>query len=152
MWLWLCRGLASGYVAFFWCKLSTHASVIDISVLILSVYFVFYLGEHFFHVSGVLAAVSFGILFSHHAPHGERHRLLATFLAGLRRSHDAPAVLWMIAAMNEDVIHANHIVFAQIAHFAETHIFVLVSPRLSRRLAPAPAPAPAEWSTTEGLP
>ena len=35
----------------------------------------------------------------------------------------------MIAAMNEDVIHANHIVFAQIAHFAETHIFVLVSPR-----------------------
>ena len=26
--VWLCRGLASGYVAFFWCKLSTHASVI----------------------------------------------------------------------------------------------------------------------------
>ena len=83
-WLWLCRGLASGYVAFFWCKLSTHASVIDISVLILSVYFVFYLGEHFFHVSGVLAAVSFGILFSHHAPHGAPDRLLTTFLAGLR--------------------------------------------------------------------
>ena len=92
-WLWLCRGLASGYVAFFWCKLSTHASVIDISVLILSVYFVFYLGEHFFHVSGVLAAVSFGILFSHHAPHGAPDRLLTTFLAGLRRSHDPPAVL-----------------------------------------------------------
>ena len=92
-WLWLCRGLASGYVAFFWCKLSTHASVIDISVLILSVYFVFYLGEHFFHVSGVLAAVSFGILFSHHAPHGAPDRLLTTFLAGLRRSHDSPAVL-----------------------------------------------------------
>lgn len=90
-------GLISGYAAFYWCKLSKHASVVDVAVLVLCIYMVFYVGEHGFHVSGVLAAVTFGILFSRLAPH----------------------------AMNEHVIHANHVVFSQICHFAETHIFVL---------------------------
>ena len=90
-------GLFAGYLAFFWCKMTRHASVVDISVLVLTIYLVFYIGEHGFHVSGVLAAVSFGIFLSRVAPH----------------------------AMNEHVVHANHIVFSQICHFAETHIFVL---------------------------
>lgn len=90
-------GYVAGYIAFYWCKLSRHASVVDVAVLILCTYMVFYIGEHGFHVSGVLAAVTFGILFSRLAPH----------------------------AMSEHVIHANHVVFSQICHFAETHIFVL---------------------------
>ena len=51
-------GIAAGWVAFRWCKLSRHASTIDVSVLILCVYLVFYLGEHVFHVSGVLVSVA----------------------------------------------------------------------------------------------
>lgn len=90
-------GLIAGYIAFYWCKLSKHASVVDVAVLVLCTYMVFYIGEHGLHVSGVLAAVTFGILFSRLAPH----------------------------AMSEHVIHANHVVFSQICHFAETHIFVL---------------------------
>ncbi len=50
-------GLISGYAAFYWCKLSKHASVVDVAVLVLCIYMVFYVGEHGFHVSGVLAAV-----------------------------------------------------------------------------------------------
>ena len=90
-------GLCAGYAAFFWCKLSRHASVIDIAVLVLCVYAVFYVGEWQLHVSGVLASVTFGVLFCRLAPH----------------------------AMSEHVEHANHVVFSQICHFAETHIFML---------------------------
>lgn len=98
-------GLCSGYLAFFWCKLSRHASVIDIAVLVLCIYVVFYLGEHYLHVSGVLASVTFGVLFCRLAPH----------------------------AMSEHVEHANHVVFSQICHFAETHIFMLAGIIIHRR-------------------
>ena len=90
-------GLVAGYVAFCWCRISKHGCVIDIAVLVLCIYMVFYIGEHGFHVSGVLAAVTFGIMFSRLSPH----------------------------CMSHHVIHANHVVFSQICHFAETHIFVL---------------------------
>eukprot|EP01043_Picozoa_sp_COSAG02_P006088 COSAG02_NODE_170_length_31534_cov_33.568498_7_plen_824_part_00 len=98
-------GLCAGYVAFFWCKLSRHASVIDIAVLVLCVYMVFYVGEWHLHVSGVLASVTFGVLFCRLAPH----------------------------AMSEHVQHHNHVVFEQICHFAETHIFMLAGLIIHRR-------------------
>merc|ERR1711871_1413943 len=88
-----------------WCKLSRHASVIDITVLLLNVYMVFYLGEHVLHVSSVLSTVTFGIYMSKKAPY----------------------------AMNHNVRHNVHVVFSQVAHITETHIFVLAGLIISDR-------------------
>lgn len=68
-------GMVFGWVTYRWCKLSRHASVIDITVLLLNVYMVFYLGEHVLHVSGVLSTVTFGIYLSKKAPYAMNHHV-----------------------------------------------------------------------------
>jgi NhaP-type Na+/H+ or K+/H+ antiporter len=98
-------GLFAGYVAFVWCRYTMHFSVIDVSVLLLSVWLTFYVGEHTLGVSGVLGVVCFGLVLSRMAPH----------------------------AMSGDVLHSTHVVFGQISHFAETHIFVLAGLIIEQR-------------------
>jgi len=100
-------GALWGYVAalavYQWLRVSRHTAVIDISVLMISVYLVFYFGEFSFmnlfgfHVSGVLAVVSFGVT-----------------LAKKKRF-----------VMSHETLHANHAVWSQVCHYAETLIFNL---------------------------
>eukprot|EP01050_Picozoa_sp_SAG11_P048971 SAG11_NODE_26504_length_344_cov_0.844898_1_plen_114_part_11 len=65
----------------------------------------FYIGEHVLGASGVLSTVAFGIYLAKKAPY----------------------------AMSEEVRHSVHVVFSQIAHFTETHIFVLAGMIISKK-------------------
>ncbi len=55
-------GLIIGYLIIKWVKKVFNDALVEISVIIAAAYITFFIAEHFFHVSGVLALVAFGLV------------------------------------------------------------------------------------------
>jgi NhaP-type Na+/H+ or K+/H+ antiporter len=55
-------GAAIGWVVLKWIKKVFNDAMVEISVVVAAAYISFYIAEHFFHVSGVLALVALGLL------------------------------------------------------------------------------------------
>jgi NhaP-type Na+/H+ or K+/H+ antiporter len=69
-------GVAMGTFSYYWLR-HTQDITIDITLLITSVFAVFYVGEHVLHVSGILALVVYGVFLAKNKTFGMRRHLLA---------------------------------------------------------------------------
>lgn len=55
-------GLIIGYLIIKWIKKVFNDALVEISAIVAAAYITFFISEHFFHVSGVLALVAFGLV------------------------------------------------------------------------------------------
>lgn len=55
-------GIAVGWIVLTWIKRVFNDAMVEISVVVAAAYLTFLVAEHFFHVSGVLALVAFGLV------------------------------------------------------------------------------------------
>jgi sodium/hydrogen exchanger 10/11 len=69
-------GGAMGTFSYYWLR-HTQDITIDITLLITSVFAVFYVGEHVLHVSGILALVVYGVFLAKNKTFGMRRHLIA---------------------------------------------------------------------------
>jgi NhaP-type Na+/H+ or K+/H+ antiporter len=112
----LAVGLVVAYVTIQWVKNVFNDAMVEITLIIASAYLCFFIAEHFFHVSGVLALVSFGLMMS-----------------GIGRTRISPEVehflheFWELAAFiaNTLIFIIVGVVIAQKTVFSATDFIVL---------------------------
>lgn len=91
-------GIIIGYIVIAWVKKVFNDALVEITVIIAAAYMTFFVAEHFFHVSGVLGLVSFGL-----------------FMASVGRTRISP-----------EVEHFLHEFWELFAFIANTLIFLIV--------------------------
>ena len=101
-------GVIIGYISIIWLQKVFNDALVEISVIIGAAYLTFFVAEHFFHVSGVLALVSLGLM-----------------MAGIGRTRISPEV--------EHFMHE----FWEVAGFiANTLLFIIVGVVIAERSEP----------------
>lgn len=68
-------GLLMGYVTYQWLK-AFRDITIDITCLVVGVFMVFYIGEHIFHISGILSVVIYGLYLARNKTFAMKHEEL----------------------------------------------------------------------------
>jgi NhaP-type Na+/H+ or K+/H+ antiporter/CRP-like cAMP-binding protein len=91
-------GLVIAWITIAWVKKVFNDALVEITVLIAAAYITFYIAEHFFHVSGVLGLVTFGLM-----------------MAGIGKTRLSP-----------EVEHFLHEFWELFAFIANTLIFIIV--------------------------
>lgn len=91
-------GIIIGYIVIAWVKKVFNDALVEITVIVAAAYMTFFVAEHFFHVSGVLGLVSFGL-----------------FMASVGRTRISP-----------EVEHFLHEFWELFAFIANTLIFLIV--------------------------
>ncbi|MDX9696446.1 MAG: sodium:proton antiporter, partial [Bacteroidales bacterium] len=99
-------GLTIAWITIMWVKKVFNDALVEISILIAAAYITFFIAEHFFHVSGVIGLVTFGIM-----------------MAGVGRTRLSPQV--------EHFLHEFWELFAFIAN---TLIFIIVGVVIANRV------------------
>ncbi|HPF94761.1 MAG TPA: cation:proton antiporter, partial [Tenuifilaceae bacterium] len=100
-------GVAIGWIVVTWLKKVFNDALFEITVVVGAAYLAFFVAEHFFHISGVLALVSFGIM-----------------MAGIGRTRISP-----------QVAHFLHEFWELAAFIANTLIFLIVGLVIALRVS-----------------
>ncbi|MGE0089534.1 MAG: cation:proton antiporter [Bacteroidales bacterium] len=99
-------GLTIAWITIMWVKKVFNDALVEISILIAAAYITFFIAEHFFHVSGVIGLVTFGIM-----------------MAGVGRTRLSP-----------EVEHFLHEFWELFAFIANTLIFIIVGVVIANRV------------------
>lgn len=100
-------GVIIGWIVVSWLKRVFNDALFEITVVVSAAYLAFFVAEHFFHISGVLALVSFGIM-----------------MAGIGRTRISP-----------QVAHFLHEFWELAAFIANTLIFLIVGVVIALRVS-----------------
>ena len=100
-------GVVIGYLVVSWLRRVFNDALFEITVVVSAAYLAFFVAEHFFHISGVLAVVSFGIM-----------------MAGIGRTRISP-----------QVAHFLHEFWELAAFIANTLIFLIVGVVIALRVS-----------------
>ncbi len=100
-------GVVIGYLVVSWLRRVFNDALLEITVVVSAAYLAFFVAEHFFHISGVLAVVSFGIM-----------------MAGIGRTRISP-----------QVAHFLHEFWELAAFIANTLIFLIVGVVIALRVS-----------------
>ncbi|HPQ33954.1 MAG TPA: cation:proton antiporter [Tenuifilaceae bacterium] len=103
-------GVTIGWIIVTWLKRVFNDALFEITVVVGAAYLAFFVAEHFFHVSGVLALVAFGIM-----------------MAGIGRTRISP-----------QVAHFLHEFWELAAFIANTLIFIIVGVVVAQRVSYTP--------------
>ena len=103
-------GVLIGWIIVTWLKRVFNDALFEITVVVGAAYLAFFVAEHFFHVSGVLALVAFGIM-----------------MAGIGRTRISP-----------QVAHFLHEFWELAAFIANTLIFIIVGVVVAQRVSYTP--------------
>jgi NhaP-type Na+/H+ or K+/H+ antiporter len=100
-------GVIIGWIVVTWLKRVFNDALFEITVVVTAAYLAFFVAEHFFHISGVLALVAFGIM-----------------MAGIGRTRISP-----------QVAHFLHEFWELAAFIANTLIFIIVGVVVALRVS-----------------
>ncbi len=100
-------GVAVGWIVVTWLKKVFNDALFEITVVVGAAYLAFFIAEHFFHISGVLALVAFGLM-----------------MAGIGRTRISP-----------QVAHFLHEFWELAAFIANTLIFLIVGVVIALRVS-----------------
>lgn len=103
-------GVIIGYIVINWVKKVFNDALFEITVIIGAAYLTFFVAEHFFHVSGVLGVVAFGLM-----------------MAGVGKTRISP-----------EVGHFLHEFWVLAAFIANTLIFIIVGVVIAQKVNIAP--------------